>query len=219
MKMQIAFLGFLLALSTAATAQEISYEYIEGLYAHSEYDDNSVWGESLEDAESEGGYINLSVAPPEQMYTKFGLGYNAVEDTGIDIVSGTAAVGMHMPMDDCVDLYFGILGAYGRASDLNFPPPNVADSTDDVDGYGLGAEVGVRARAGANFEFEVNGTYVNLFGGDVDDASDDTDDFNATATVRFYPVQQFSVSAGYGYAFGNEVGTYLLGVRYDFCCF
>jgi len=218
-KKAIALLGVCLALPVAATARDFSYDYIEGLYISTEYEDNSVFGESLSDAESEGGFINLGLSITPRIYSKLGVGYAAVEDSGIDIAAVTGVVGTHFPLADCFDFYVGAQAAWGRASDLKFPPPNVADNRDDVDGYGLGAEFGVRSWLADAFEVEVNGTYTNLFAGEIDDVSSDTDDFTATLSARVYPTRQFSIGAGYSYAFGNEIKSWMLGVRYDFCCY
>lgn len=201
------------ALPVAAIAQDFSYAYIDGAYTHSELDDF--------DADGDGASLTLSLQPTQMIYTKLNLNYTEVDDTPVDIRGGSLTVGARTQIADCVDLYGGVLAAYKDFDDVpSFNPPG---NGHDVDGSGLGAEIGVRAWLNPKIELEANGNYTDLFEGDIDDRSkdlgQDADEFTASLNARFYATRTFSIGAGYSYAFNNEIDTYSVGVRYDFCCY
>lgn len=211
--MKKSLLAICLILPATAMAQDFSYAYIEGAYTQGEYDDF--------DVDTDGVALTLSLQPTQMIYTKLKMVYDEVDDSSIDIRSGAITVGARTQIADCVDLYGGVLAAYKDFEDV--PSTLRGGNRYDIDGSGLGAEVGVRAWLNPKFEVEANGNYTDLFSGDLDDSSKnigyETDEFTASLSARFYPTRTFSVGAGYSYAFNNEIDTWSLGVRYDFCCY
>ena len=200
--MKKVLLGICLSLPLSALAQGFSYDYVEGVYAQSESDDNNA------SIDFDTGALGFGWAPTQDMYTKFGASYSDVDDSPMDQRSLSAAVGGRLALQDNIDLYLGGLVAYQRISDVGF------DS--DLDGTGLGAEIGLRAWLFPGVELEANGTFLDYYWGDIDDLSGDTNDFTAGLGARFYPTPRLSIGAGYAYAFDAETETLSAGVRYDY---
>lgn len=193
-----ALLGICLALPVAAMAQEFSYDYIEAGYS---WDD----GDGFE-ADSIGA--NIGWAPTANTYTRFGAGYTEIDDSPIDGGGLSAAVGGRWALNDYVDFYGGLLAAWERVSDTPFD--------NDIDGYGLGAELGLRARLFPQFEVGARGTYLDLSGGDLEDYVSDTDDFTVDVNALLHVTPTFAIGAGYAYAIDAETDTVTVGVRYNF---
>ena len=200
--MKHAILGLFLALPLAAAAQDFSYDYVEGGYGHAESDDNRA------SIDYDAAALALGWAPAEHVYTRFGASYADVDDSQLDIRALSATVGGRVPLGGNLDLYAGALAAYQRYSDVGF------DS--DLDGSGLGAEIGLRSRLFPQLELEVNGTFLDLLWGDIDDYTGDTNDFTGTLAARFYATPALSIGGAWSYAFDSETETLSGALRYDF---
>jgi hypothetical protein len=197
--MKKVLIGICLAMPVAAMAQDFSYDFVEGAYVSSSADD---------DFDSEGGAFAAGWSPMENVYTRFGAAYHTVDDSSIDLLGASATVGGYSSLTDSVDFYLGASAIWQRASDIPF--------TRDLDGYGLGAELGLRAWLFPQLEIDAGVSYFDLFEGDYDDLGADTNDFAAGLTARFYVTPVVSLNAGYSYAFDAESDTWSLGARYNF---
>jgi hypothetical protein len=207
--MKKLLLGICLALPVAAMAQDFSYAYIDGSYGETEADDSGEF-----DLEFENYDVTLGLQPTERIYTKLGGRWSELDGYSADDVAVFGAVGGRWQLADCVDFYVGGLAAYEELKDLPL-------GIDDVDGYGLGAELGLRAWLFPQLEVEANGKYVDLFEGDIDELGGDQDYTSAGLTARIHATRQFSITAGYSYDFdrlGDDLETWSVGARYDFCC-
>ncbi|MBP8925139.1 MAG: outer membrane beta-barrel protein [Pseudomonadales bacterium] len=199
--MKKVILGICLTLPMAAMAQEFSYDYVQLDYANSEIDA----GRSDVDVEKIaliGGW-----APTANSYTRLDLAYSELDNSPIDGRDYALTVGGRTSLTDCIDMYLGVTAAYKRFSDV--------PGSSDLDGYGLGAEIGMRSWLFPQLEVDVRGSYLDLYSGDLDDAID-TSDFTASIGARFYATPVFSIGAGYSYAVDAELNTLSAGLRYDF---
>jgi hypothetical protein len=121
--------------------------------------------------------------------------------------AGHAARG-RVALGSNLGFYLGALGAYSRYSGVGF------DS--DLDGSGLGAEIGLRTRLFSVVEIEANGTFLDLYWGDIDDYTGDTNDFTGTLSARVRATHRLSLGGGYAYAFDSETETLSASIRYDY---
>lgn len=197
--MKNILMGLCLTVPAAVMAGDFSYDYVAAGYAN-------VQGDG--DLEADFYGLQLAWSPVQAIYTRFGAAYGEVEDSPLEENDLSATLGGYVSLTDNVDIYVGGTAAWSEVQDVPL--------RGDVDGYGLGAEVGIRAWLFPQLELDLRGAYLDLFEGDFDDAGVDTDDFTAAFAVRVYPMQQFSIGGGYGYAFDAETDTYTVDLRYDF---
>lgn len=85
----------------------------------------------------------------------------------------------------------------------------------DLDGSGLGAEIGIRSWLFPRLEIEANGTFLDPLRGDYDDPGGDTNDFTAGISARLHASPRLSLSGGWSCAFDAETETLSLGARYS----
>lgn len=200
--MKKALIALCLVVPATAMAKDFSYNYAEASYAYIESDGGD---------DGDGANVTLGWSPGEHVYTKLGGNWAMVDGGPVDAYLVGLTVGGFAKIHECADIYAGVIGAYAEYKD--FPP-----ETDDVDGYGIGGEIGVRGWLGDYVEVDVSGTYLDLRSGDLDEFRVDTraDEFTGAVKFRFYPVERFSLGLGYAYALDDETDIFTASARFDF---
>lgn len=183
-----AVLASLLAVVSAAEADDLSYSYLEVL---------ALKGQADNGPDSEGFGLGASAELSSHIYA-FG-GYTTVEyDTflGIDVDSDSwvAGVGYHRGIADRISI-FGNVGYLDAEAESNLG----MSISDD----GIAASLGLRGLVGSRLELGGAVNYVTL------DRGDDDTSFSANALLNL--TSAFSLIAGY--ATTDDAEGYSLGLR------
>ncbi|HEX6259257.1 MAG TPA: outer membrane beta-barrel protein [Woeseiaceae bacterium] len=179
------FLLSLVAVSAAAAAEDLSYNFIQGSYGQVEVDEVDVDGD--------GFGIEGSVAVSDSFHL-FG-GYTTADmDFGIELNQLEAGIGYNTPISETVDLVATLSYVSAEVEAAGF------GSADDS-GYGLG--VGLRAMLSPVFEVNGDIQYV-----DFGDGGDDTG-FGAGFLYSF--TEQFA--AGVSGDWSDDFSSYQLNAR------
>jgi len=177
-----------------ASAEGLSYTYVEAGYANTDLDESNEtvggWGlkgsfEITENIFVQARYFDQKTS------TSFG---------DVKFQPWNLAIGYAWPLAEQTDIY----GTVGYTSlDLDVPNSLGVTNTSD-DGYTLGA--GIRTRFAERFEVEGTAQYANL--------SDYGDEFDFGIYGRWYITDMFAL--GVGYNIGDETSTFWGGVRLEF---
>ena len=176
-------------LSVPASAQDMSYSFIEATYLDTEIDDNNF------DVDGDGFGVSGAIELNETLFLQ--AGYASQDfDFSIDLDQFNVGIGAHLPLAENVDL----VGA------VNYIDAEVDTRFGDIDDDGYGLDLGVRARLAEQFEVEGGINYVDL-----DDSGDET---SLQLGGRYYLSQELAFGAGV--QIGDDVTTWQLGVRLEF---
>lgn len=197
--MKRTLIALLLAAPAIAGAQPFSYDYVGAGYTNTKED---------HDLEADTWAGGISYSPVEHFYLRADGAASQVDSTPMDTRTFSLALGGYTSLASNADLYGGLIGVWSQVQDI--------PQQDDSKGYGAGAEIGLRAWLFPGVEVDLNGTYVDLFHGDFNDAGVDTDDFNAGVGLRVYPVERISIGGSYSHAFDAETDSLGVDLRYDF---
>jgi hypothetical protein len=201
MKKQIALALALAVAPFAASAGELSYNYVEGSYAHLNIDVDGVG-----DAHFNGGQLRGSFQVIDQVYLFGGYGKVRNDDAGVDVDFDEAqlGVGFRMPVSDSAD-FIAELGALRQEIEVG---------GDSQKADGGRASVGVRTQAGESLEGWVKASYTD--GGDFEGG------FSGTVGALFKFNPTWGVLAEIEYGESDDAGLdvdmtkFLIGVRASF---
>ena len=182
--------GLLLAVSTAAMADDLNYNFLSLGYERIELDDDFGF-----DVDGDGWTIGGSFEVGESWFLFAGYGM-ADFDFGIDLDQWAAGGGYHLPMADNVDF----------VATLSYQRADVSAGSLSVDDDGFGASVGIRAMVSERVELNGSINYV-----DFGDFGDETS-FGGSAWLNL--TEQFAL--GLGVSFSDDATEYGLGGRLYF---
>lgn len=181
--------GALALAAVPASADGLSYSYIEPRWAETELDDGTF------DVEGDGFLINGSLEFSETVHLF--VGYDSLEfDDNVKVSTRFIGGGLAVPLSPSADLVFR-----GGFAEAEFETPFFRDEDD-------GTFLSAGARVLVTPEIELYGDYRRL---DLDDAADED---STTVGLEFYASPTFSV--GPSVTWIDDVTTWTLGGRIYF---
>ena len=183
------FVVCLLALSTAAVAEDFDYSYLQLNYGTLEFDDINVDGDGL------GLSGSYAISPDWHVFG----GYQAVGlDFGVDVTTLGAGIGYNTELSPVVDMVARLSYQY-----VEFDAPGGGGNFDDS---GLGLGIGIRFAASEEFELTAGIDYV-----DFGDGGDDTG-FSAGGLYNFSD----AFALGLGGSWSDDTSALVLSGRFYF---
>lgn len=197
MKKMLALAVLLAAAPLAASAAEISHNYVEGGYVRADMDTADLIGE---DVSFDGAYIRGSVGFSENFYAigEYSRARNNDYGTSIDLDRTALGLGYAMPIGERAEFN----------AELSYLRLGVEVSDFDVNEHGDGARlgVGVRGLLSDNFEGWAKAQYAD--GGDFDG------DFSGVLGAQVKFNQTWGLVGEVEVA--EDINTYSLGLRASF---
>lgn len=187
LKIASALIASAALLPVAASAEGLSYSYLELAYVEADIDGVD------EDADGFALAGSLEITDEVFMFANYG----DLSVGPVDFETYSVGGGYAWSFSPKADLY-GTLAYVKAEADLS------GFGSADDDGYGIG--VGIRSRVAEQFELEAAINYVDL--------SDSGDDTTLGLGARWYFVDQLAL--GFGVEFGDDADAYSLSLRWEF---
>ena len=176
-----------IGLSSAAVAEDFSYDYVSASYGSIDFDDLNVDGDGF------GLGLSMGIAENFHLFADY---QGADLDFGVDVTQFGAGIGYNTPISDVIDVVAKLSYEY---VDID-----AGLISDDDSGFGVG--VGIRAAVSEAVEIEVGLSYVDL---------SDSGDNTAFEAGFLFDVTE-SISIGLSGSWDDDVTIYSLGGRMYF---
>lgn len=228
----VQFLGSLLvavaglALSVSASADKLSFNFLEGDYQVVDVDiDESVTDGADSLAIASDDDDGFRVAAAWEFYGHFHLfveystasnDFDALADIGgvvtsasgdFDVVRARGGIGYGWPLNDQWTMYSRMTWDYIELDDIDVGGLSV----DDLDDDGVGFEAGLRWLLLPSLELQGYGRYSDI--GNLDAGDGFNDDLLGGLAARWYVADQLAIQVGYEY---GEIRTFGGGLRFAF---
>ena len=222
----LALMASLLAISSTAQADKLSFNYIAADYQVVDLDIDesaSFGGDSLSlETDDDDGF---QIAGAWEFYDHFHVfaqyskasndldfsvtsGGSTVTTSGdFDVVRARGGIGYGWPLNDRWSMYSRLTWDYLELDDFDIG----GFSTDDTDDDGVGFEAGLRWLVLPSLELQAYGRYSDVGKVDTDNGIDD--DLLGGIEGRWYFTERFAVQAGYEY---GDIKTFGGGLRFAF---